>query len=82
MPPADHQITLLTRAGCHLCDDARAVLHRVAAEVGTPVREQDVDADAQLRARYGDWVPVIQIDGRDHGFYRVEEERLRAALAR
>ena len=82
MPPADHQITLLTRAGCHLCDDARAVLHRVTAEVGTPVREQDVDADAQLRARYGDWVPVIQIDGRDHGFYRVEEERLRAALAR
>ncbi|MEN3361942.1 MAG: hypothetical protein V7637_5924 [Mycobacteriales bacterium] len=82
MPPADHRITLLTRAGCHLCDDARAVLHRVAAEVGTPVRERDVDSDAGLRARYGDWVPVILIDDKDHGYYRVEEGRLRAALAR
>jgi glutaredoxin len=82
VPPADHRITLLTRAGCHLCDDARTVLHRVAAEVGTPVQEQDVDADAGLRAQYGDWVPVILIDGKDHGYYRVEEARLRAALAR
>jgi glutaredoxin len=82
MPPADHRITLLTRAGCHLCDDARAVLHRVAAEVGTPVWERDVDSDAGLRARYGDWVPVILIDDKDHGYYRVEEGRLRAALAR
>ena len=82
MPPADHRIPLLTRVGCHLCDDARAVLHRVAAEVGTPVQERDVDADEGLRARYGDWVPVILIDGRDHGYYRVEEGRLRAALAR
>lgn len=82
MPPADHRIMLLTRVGCHLCDDARGVLQRVAAEVGTPVQEQDVDADPQLRAQYGDWVPVILIDGREHGYFRVEEERLRAALAR
>jgi glutaredoxin len=82
MPPADHRITLLTRAGCHLCDDARGVLHRVAGEVGTPVQEQDVDADPQLRAQYGDWVPVILVDGREHGYWRVEEDRLRAALAR
>jgi glutaredoxin len=82
MPPADHRITLLTRAGCHLCDDARGVLHRVAGEVGTRVQEQDVDADPQLRAQYGEWVPVILIDGREHGYWRVEEDRLRAALAR
>jgi glutaredoxin len=82
VPPTDHRITLLTRAGCHLCDDARGVLHRVAEEVGTPVQEQDVDADPQLRAQYGDYVPVIMIDGREHGYFRVEEDRLRAALAR
>jgi glutaredoxin len=82
MPPADHRITLLTRAGCHLCDDARSVLHRVAGEVGAALAEQDVDADPQLRAQYGDMVPVILIDGREHGYWRVEEDRLRVALAR
>ena len=82
VPPSDHRITLLSRAGCHLCDDARGVLLRVAAEVGTPIQEQDVDTDPELRARYGDYVPVILIDGKEHGYWRVEEPRLRAALAR
>jgi Glutaredoxin-like domain (DUF836) len=41
----------------------------------------DVDSDPDLRAEYGDRVPVIEVDGREHGFWRVEEERLRAALA-
>jgi glutaredoxin len=82
VPPTEHRITLLTRTGCHLCDDARAAVHRVAADVGAPVQEQDVDADPDLRARYGDYVPVILIDGREHGYWRVEEPRLRAALAR
>jgi glutaredoxin len=82
MPPADHTITLLTRAGCHLCDEARAVLDRVAGEVGTPWQERDVDAEPDLRAQYGDWVPVVLIDGREHGYWRIEEDRLRRALAR
>ena len=40
----------------------------------------DVDADPELRAEYGDRVPVIMIDGREHGFWRVEEPRFRSAL--
>jgi hypothetical protein len=82
VPPADHRITLLTRVGCHLCDDARGMVARIAAEGGTPVQERDVDADPGLRAQYGDWVPVILVDGREHGYWRVEEDRLRRALAR
>jgi hypothetical protein len=41
-----------------------------------------VDGDPELRAEYGDRVPVILIDGCEHGYWKVEEQRLRAALAR
>jgi glutaredoxin len=76
-----HHITFMTRVGCHLCDDARGVVSQVAAETGTPVEERDVDTDPGLRAEYGDWVPVVLIDGKQHGFFRIDEDRLRRALA-
>jgi hypothetical protein len=73
-------ITLLTRPGCHLCDDARAVIVRVAAELGVAWQERDITrSDSDLRA-YGDMVPVTLIDGVQHDFWRVSEHRLRAAL--
>jgi Glutaredoxin-like domain (DUF836) len=74
-------ITLLSRPGCHLCDDARAVIARVAAELGVTWQERDITrSDSDLRA-YGDMVPVTLIDGEQHDFWRVSETRLRAALA-
>jgi glutaredoxin len=82
VPPADHRITLLTRADCHLCDDAKAVLARVATDLGTPWDEVDVDGDGELRAEYGDRVPVILLDGDEHAYWRVDEKRLREALTR
>ena len=82
MPPADHRVTLLGRAGCHLCEQARAAVARICADLGTPWRETDVDTDPELRAEYGDRVPVILIDGAEHGYFEVEEPRLRRALAR
>ena len=82
MPPADHRVTLLGRAGCHLCEQARAAVARICAELGTPWSETDVDTDPRLRAEYGDRVPVILIDGAEHGYFEVEEPRLRRALAR
>jgi glutaredoxin len=82
VPPADHRLTLLSRAGCHLCAEARAALSRLAAELGTPWDEVDVDSDRELRAEYGDRVPVILLDGAEHGYWQVEEDRLRRALAR
>jgi glutaredoxin len=82
VPPADHRLRLLTRVDCHLCSDARALLSRVAAELGVRWDEVDVDGDPELRAEYGDRVPVILLDGAEHGYWRVEEDRLRRALAR
>ena len=82
MPPADHRVTLVTREGCHLCDEAQALLRRLAAELGFGYAELDVDADPARRAEFSDRVPVILIDGREHGYWRVEEARFRAALNR
>ena len=77
----ERRLTLLSRVGCHLCDDAREVVVRVLAEGGVSWEELDVDADAGLADEYGDRVPVLLIDGREHAYWRVDEDRLRAALA-
>ena len=82
MASADHRVTLITRAGCHLCDEASAVLRRLSAELGFGYSELDVDADPAMHAEYSDHVPVILVDGREHGYWRVEEPRLRKALTR
>ncbi|CAO5176357.1 putative redoxin [Frankia sp. AiPs1] len=75
------RITLLTRVGCHLCDTARDAIIRVARREGVGWREVDVDSAPHLAEEYGDRVPVTLVDGREHGYWRVEEERLRRALA-
>jgi glutaredoxin len=74
-------VTLLGRAGCHLCDDAREVVLAVAGRAGASVTELDVDDDPELRAEYGDMVPVVLIDGIQHGYYTVDPDRLARALA-
>ena len=75
------RVTLYGRAGCHLCDQARTVIERVCRDLGEEYVEIDIDGDDELRARYGDEVPVTLVDGRQHDFWRVDEQRLRAALA-
>ncbi|HEY7008844.1 MAG TPA: glutaredoxin family protein [Jatrophihabitantaceae bacterium] len=82
MAAADHEVALITRAGCHLCEDAEATLRRLSAELGFGYTELDVDADPARRAEFSDRVPVILIDGREHGYWRVEEPRFRKAVAR
>lgn len=74
------RITLLTRPGCHLCEQARPALDRVAAASGESWVERDVEDDPELEREYGDHLPVILLDGREHGYWRVEEERLLRAL--
>ena len=80
MTPHRHLVTLLTRPGCHLCADARAVVARVTADLGVGWEERDITASAEDLARYSDMIPVTLIDGVQHDFWRVSEERLRAAL--
>ncbi len=75
-----HHITLLSQPGCHLCEDARSVIARVAGELGIAWEERDITESAADVAQYSDMIPVTLIDGIQHDFWRVSEERLRAAL--
>ncbi|MEP6463397.1 MAG: glutaredoxin family protein [Frankiaceae bacterium] len=81
MSAGEVRITLLSKPGCHLCDDARPIVTRVAAEYGVPVEERDITADPRDYARWADWIPVTLLNGVEHAVFRVEEGRLRAALA-
>ena len=75
------RITLITRPGCHLCDDARAVVSAVGRDLAVGWEEWSIDDDPQLRERYAEQIPVTLVDGVQHDFWRVSEQRLRAALA-
>ena len=77
----DARVVLLTRDGCHLCADALTVVERVCAETGNRHVEVDVDSDPELRREFNDQVPVTFVDGRQHDFWRVDEQRLRTALS-
>ena len=77
---SEPRITLYGRPGCHLCDDARAVIEKVCAETGEQYVEVSVDDDPELQRRFTEEVPVTFVDGRQHDFWRVDEARLRAAL--
>lgn len=79
---AEPRITLMTRLGCHLCEEAAAALVRIAADTGAGWTEVSIVDDPELEAEYGDRVPVILLDGKEHGYWRVEEDRLRKDLSR
>ena len=74
-----NRVTLISRAGCHLCADAEAVLDRILPGQWSRV---DVDSSEELRREYDDRVPVVLLDGVEHGYWRVEEARLLRDLAR
>jgi glutaredoxin len=77
---AQPRITLIGKPGCHLCDDARAVVGRVAGELDIDWLELDIEQDAALAERYWEKIPVVLVDGKPHDFWRVDERRLRAAV--
>jgi glutaredoxin len=76
------RLTLISRPGCHLCEVAEEVLERVAAATGETWTTVDVTDSVELERDYGDRVPVLLLDGREHGYWRVEEDRLLRDLAR
>lgn len=80
--PADVRVVLLSKPGCHLCDDVRPVVERVCTEAGASWREVDITQDPALLEEYWEQIPVTFVDGRQHDFWRVDEARLRLALAR
>ncbi len=73
------RVTLISRDGCHLCTEAEAVLDRIIGGQWTRV---DVDSSIELERDYGDRVPVVLLDGAEHGYWRVEEARLLRDLSR
>ncbi len=76
------RVVLYTRPGCHLCDEARGVIERVCSELGESFQEVDIDGVEDLERRFGTEIPVTFVDGEQHDFFRVSEDRLRRALRR
>jgi glutaredoxin len=75
------RVVVLSKAGCHLCEDACAAVARITTELGVGWREQDITEDAELLAQWAEYVPVVLVDGEVHDWFRVREDRLRRALA-
>jgi hypothetical protein len=85
--PIRPQVKLLMRHGCTICARVHARLAELAGELGFDLATTDVDAVALagnpgLRAEFGDRLPVILLDGREHSYWEIDEARLRADLAR
>ena len=76
----EERVVVFTRDDCHLCVEALEVVARVCDDLGEAWRTTDVDASDELRARYGDHVPVVEVDGVQQAFWRVDEARLRRSL--
>jgi glutaredoxin len=74
------RVLLYTKPGCHLCDDARAVVAEVCEELGEDFDEIDISTSPELMDRYGEEIPVTFVDGAQHDYWRVEAARLRGAL--
>lgn len=78
---AANRVTLLSKPGCHLCDDARAVIAKVCADLAVGWTEIDITTDETLFQAYREQIPVTLVDGAQHDFWRVSEDRLRRALS-
>ena len=73
-------VTIYSRQGCHLCDDAQKTLESMREELNFEIVVIDIDQDAELIKLYSDQVPVIHIDGIHHDFYKVDPLRFRSSL--
>jgi hypothetical protein len=76
----DVRVQVLTKSGCHLCEDACEAVARITADLGVGWQATDISDDAALLAKWAEYVPVVLVDGEVHDWFRVREDRLRAAL--
>jgi glutaredoxin len=76
------RITLYGKPGCHLCETARDVVQRVRSEHAFELEEVDVSVDPVLHARFGDRIPVLELDGEELFEFFVQEASLRERLDR
>jgi len=83
MPGRSHQVialTLYSRPGCHLCDEMKTVINRVAQSTPLHLEEIDISSRADLEERYGLEIPVLFVAGKKAAKYRIGEEELRRLL--
>ena len=80
-PAAPRTVTLFGRPGCHLCDDARAVLERLRGELAFDLAERDIEADDATFKAYLERIPVVTLDGTELYEHFVDEDDLRDRLA-
>jgi len=73
-------VTVYSRHGCHLCEDAVKTLETMREELAFEIEIIYIDGSPELEKLYGHEVPVIHIDGQHHDFYRVDPERFRTSL--
>jgi glutaredoxin len=73
-------LKVYSRPGCHLCDEMKATIDRVAQSIPLTVDVIDISDDAELMARYGVEIPVLLVDGTKAAKYRVSEEELTRIL--
>lgn len=76
------ELTLIGKPGCHLCDEAEAVVNEVLAEVAVQVSltKLNILEDEELFARFSEEIPVLLIDGQVHNYWRIDPQRLKEAL--
>jgi glutaredoxin len=75
------EVVLYTAQGCHLCERARTTLGALRDEVEFELREVDITGDEELEARYREWLPVVEIDGRRAFSYFVQPDVFRRRIA-
>ncbi|MEY4020038.1 MAG: hypothetical protein RL484_190 [Actinomycetota bacterium] len=73
-------VTVYSRHGCHLCEDAVKTLESMREELAFEIEIIYIDGNPELEKLYGNEVPVIHINGEHHDFYKVDPERFRASL--
>jgi len=79
---ATPRVVLITKADCHLCEDARDAVGRVTASLGLGWSEESVDHHPELRERYAEEIPVVLVDGVQRDFWKIDEARLGRVLQR
>ena len=75
-------LTLYGKPGCHLCEDARAAVERVTARRDVPLQQVDISRDPVLYKRYGERIPVLEMDGETVFEFFVDEVVLERRLDR
>ena len=75
-------LALYSRPGCHLCDDMKATVERIARTMPLTLEVIDISRDPALEAAYGLEIPVLLVNGKKAAKYRIGEDELRRLLTR